>query len=675
MYFWTLNRGHRGQDRSRHRPGQGDMNKNTAIYIIMCAAASLLLGACASMGTPEGGPRDETPPRMVRATPAPGATDVDARHIAIDFDEYITLQDAFTNVVVSPTSEATPRVSAAGRRVNVQFTDSLLPNTTYTIDFADAIRDNNEGNALEGFTYTFSTGPTLDSLRISGMVLDSRTLEPQQGVLVGVHTSDADTAFSRVRLERVARTDDRGRFTLRGLAPGRYRLFSLQDLNGDMRWDNPEERIAFLDEWIVPTAQPAVVSDTIYNALTLAVDSVVERATTRFLPNDILLSSFSLGYRPQYLRKSMRPDSTRVELVWNAPQDSLPDIRLLSASERKLSDWSIPEVRLGNDSVALWVRDPQLLRSDTIRLQVRYMSNVKRGEFKLTTDTLTLVYKRPKVKPTSKGAKPQVSLAEIKGSEATHEYPQPYTVTFGAPLDTIYADRVRLLQKVDTTYVTLPARPGPLLVRADTLNPRQYRLDGPWEYGAEYRLQFDTLAVRDIYGHYNKPVNLDFKVRAADEYGTLGFTLSGLGGSPAFVELLNSSDVVQRTEPVVDGAVSFTYLLPGTYYARVVFDANGNGLYDTGDYDTRLQPEAVAYYPRKITLRKNWDQNLTWDASATPVDLQKPETVKKNRPKARKGSKQKTDQADEEDDDYFDPTANPFDPNQRRNRNRTPGSY
>lgn len=649
--------------------GKVIMERSKGIYILLLAAVCMLLGSCASMGTPEGGPRDETPPRMVRAMPAPGATDVDSHHLTIDFDEYITLQDAFTNVVVSPTSETTPRVTAAGRRVNVQFTDSLRPNTTYTIDFADAIRDNNEGNPLEGFSYTFSTGPVLDSLRISGMVLDSRTLEPQQGILVGVHTSEADTAFSRIRLERVARTDDRGRFTLRGLAPGRYRLFSLQDLNGDMRWDNPEERISFFSDWIVPSAEPATVSDTIYNVETLAVDSVVERPSTRFLPNDILLSSFSLGYRPQYLKKSSRPDSTRVELVWNAPQDSLPSIRLLGDLQRPLTDWAMPELRQGNDSVALWIKDPKLLRGDTLRLQVQYLSNVRRGEFKLTTDTLTLVYKRPKVKPSRKNVKPVTPLADIKGGDSQQEYPLPYTVTFSAPLDTIYADRVRLQQKLDSTYVTLTDRHGPLLVRADTLNPRLYKVEGPWDYGAEYRLQLDTLAVSDIYGHGNKPVNLDFKVRGSDEYGTISFNLSGLGSTPAFVELLGNSDAVKRTQTVRNGAVTFTYLLPETYYARVVFDVNGNGKYDTGDYDLRLQPEAVAYFPKKITLRKNWDQNLTWDVNATPVDRQKPEAVKKNRPKTKKGTKNDSETIEEEEEP-FDPTANPFDPNSRCNRNR-----
>ena len=178
----------------------------------------------------------------------------------------------------------------------------------------------------------------------------------------------------------------------------------------------------------------------------------------------------------------------------------------------------------------------------------------------------------------------------------------------------------------------------------------------------------DTLAIADIYGHYVKPQNLEFKVRQAGDYGTLSFNLSGLQDIPAFVELLNGSDVPIRTQTVTNGTVSFTYLLPGTYYARVIFD--GNGKYDTGDYDKRLQPEAVAYYPKKITLRKNWDQNLSWDVNATPVDLQKPNSVKKNRPKAKRHGNANEQSTQEEEDEYFDPNENPFDPNSRRNRNR-----
>ncbi len=638
------------------------------LCVLLCAVAILLAG-CASISTPQGGPRDETPPKMVKAFPAPGSTNVSDNQIAIDFDEFITLKDAFTNVVVSPTSDQQPRVSGVGRRVNVQFLDSLRPNTTYTIDFGDAIQDNNEGNALQGFSYTFSTGPEIDTLRISGMVLDSHTLEPQQGMIVGVHTSAADTAFSRMRLDRVARTDDRGRFVLRGLAPGKYRLFALKDLNGDMRWDNPEELLAFHDEWIIPTAQPTTVPDTIYyNVLTLQPDTVIEKPSAIYLPNDILLSSFSLGYRPQYLKSYQRPDSTRLVLVWNARQDSLPPIRLLDNPGRKLSDWAIPEIREGNDSVTLWLKDPAMLASDTIRLDVEYMRNITRDSIQFVNDSLLITFKRPKPKALKKGQEPVVPLLEVKGSGQSQEFPQPFEVTFGAPLRRLNPELVKMEQKIDTLWV--PSSRPMSLVPGDSLNPRIYHLKGPWDFGTQYRLTLDSLAAEDIFGHSNKRQEFEFKVRAADEYSALTFTLSGLGGSPAFVELLDGSDRIVRTEPVKGGSVTFRYLLPATYYARVVFDLNGNGLYDTGDYDKRIQPEAVAYYPKKITLRKNWDQNINWDVNAVAVDMQKPLAVKKNRPKTPRGSNNNEEQTEEEEDEIFDPSANPFDPNQRRNRNR-----
>lgn len=645
----------------------------SAIYGFAVGTLAAVLAACASIKAPEGGPRDETPPRLVRAQPAPGSINVDNTSIHLDFDEYITLKDAFTNVVVSPTSETQPRVSGVGRRVNIEFTDTLQPNTTYTIDFGDAIQDNNEGNALQGFTYTFSTGPVLDSLRISGMVLDSHTLEPQQGMLVGIHTSEADTAFSRIRLERVARTDDRGRFTLRGLAPGKYRLFALNDLNGDMRWDNPEERIAFYDEWIVPTAEPAIVSDTIFNNKTLEVDSVRQIASTNYLPNDILLSSFSLGYRPQYLKKNERPDSTRAVLVWNATQAALPAIRLLDEPNRPLADWALTEIREGNDSVTLWLRDPQLIHNDTLRLTVNYIRNISRNELEAVTDTLNLVWRRPKIKP-SKGSKVTVPMLDIKGGAQTQEYNLPFEVTFGTPIDTIFDDRLRLQQKVDTTWVTL-TRQTPLLHRADTLNPLIYNLDGPWEYDAQYRLVIDSTAIVDLYGHHNKPAEFGFRVRKADDYASLTFMLTGLGGAPAFVELLDGSDKVVDTQPVVGSGATFTFLKPATYYARVIYDLNGNGLYDTGDYDTRIQPEAVAYYPKKITLRKNWDQQITWNVNEVAVDMQKPTAIKKNRPKTPKNSRKNNKQTETEEDEPFDPSVNPFDPNSRRNRNNNSGTY
>lgn len=236
--------------------------KNSFFGVLLGASAMLLAGACANMGTPTGGARDEDPPRFLSATPAPGSVNVNREKMTLTFDELINVKDAFSKVVVSPTSKSTPRVSSQGRRVTIEF-DSLAPNTTYTVDFADAIEDNNEGNQLQGFTYSFSTGPELDSLRISGRVFSARNLEPQQSMIVGVHSNLADSAFSTTRLLRVAKTDDRGQFTIRGLAPGSYRVFALGDNDNDYTYSSPEEDMAFYDFVVEPTARETLAIDSV----------------------------------------------------------------------------------------------------------------------------------------------------------------------------------------------------------------------------------------------------------------------------------------------------------------------------------------------------------------------------------------------------------------------------
>lgn len=226
--------------------------KRDLIYLLWALVATGVLVSCASIGNPSGGPRDEDPPIFVKGNPAPGALNVKKQKVELEFDELVNVKDAFSKVVVSPVSKSVPRVSSQGRKVIVQFTDTLVPNTTYTIDFADAIEDNNENNKLQGFTYSFSTGDVLDTLQISGMVLSADALEPQQGMLVGVYSNLADSAFSTLPFERVTKTDDRGRFSVQGLAPGEYRIFALADVDNDYKRANPEEAMAFYDVTLSP---------------------------------------------------------------------------------------------------------------------------------------------------------------------------------------------------------------------------------------------------------------------------------------------------------------------------------------------------------------------------------------------------------------------------------------
>ena len=223
---------------------------------------AFIMVACASIGRPEGGPRDEMPPVFIKSNPTQGQTNVKSNKIEIFFDENLKVDDASNKVVISPVQKAMPSIIANGKKVSVELRDTLIPNTTYTIDFSDAIRDLNEGNPVDGFALDFSTGDSIDSLRISGMLFEARNLEPAQGMIVGVYSNLADSAISTLPLERISKTNQLGQFTIRGLKPGYYRIFALNDKNRDYHWDRSED-VAFYDVALSPSVEPIEVMDTL----------------------------------------------------------------------------------------------------------------------------------------------------------------------------------------------------------------------------------------------------------------------------------------------------------------------------------------------------------------------------------------------------------------------------
>lgn len=638
------------------------------IYMLLLVPL-LIASGCANMGTPSGGPRDEDPPRFLSATPPQGATGVDRNRITLTFDELVNVKDAFNKVVVSPTSKSMPRISSSGRRVTVEF-DSFLPATTYTIDFADAIEDNNEGNKLNNFAYSFSTGSVLDTLRISGRVLSARALEPQQGMLVGVHSNPADSAFTTERLLRVARTDDRGRFTIRGLAPGRYRVFALGDKDNDFRYSSPEEDIAFYDTEVVPYTERAGALDSIFDPLTGKLDTVISRQRTLFLPNDILLRSFNSELRQQYMTKYERIDSTRIFLRFNTRASELPHVSIIGMP--RYATPGILETNAGLDSIVWWL-PPELVRVDSLRLEVAYDRSDADLVVTPAVDTLGFYTARPKVKAPKKGKSgvapsrndsiEAVSFKFKPGNSGPQDVYLPLPLEVPVPLARFDTTAVRLSQLEDSTY--RPVSRPPRVAMPDSLQPRRFQVDYPWDYGAAYRLEIDSLAAADIYGKSSLPLSFDFKIKTADDYCSALFSLRGLEGFPAFVELLNGSDEAVRTVMVENGEAYFPYLTPGRYFARVVLDDDADGLYDTGNYQLGLAPELAYYYPKAINIKKKWDQQIDWDVFAVPVDQMKPDAVLKNKPASAtrgRASKKKKNEPDEEEEEIFDPTRNPFAP-------------
>lgn len=614
--------------------------------ITLIGALALIVAACASIGRPEGGPRDHTPPEFVRSNPSPGSVNVHRSKVEILFDENIKLEDIANKLVISPAQKQTPAVSSNGRRISVELRDSLQDSTTYTFDFSDAIRDLNEGNILNGFALDFSTGPTIDTLRISGMVFEARNLEPAQGMVVGVYSNLSDTSLTHLPLERVAKTNQYGQFTIRNLKPGKYHLFAIDDRNRDWHWDR-SENIAFSSVTVSPSVEPTEVTDTLLASD--GSDSIVVRTAYRYLPDDLLLTWFNENYKPQYLRDYERTDNRRATFKFGATSDSLPDITVINGPKagRKLADLSVIETREGLDSIVYWLRDTVLVNQDSLLVEARYLRTDTLERLSMETDTLKLFVKgagrkkknQEKKKEKSDTLPPPVKLLEFKAlSPGQQDLNLPASFEAAEPLEFIDSAGWRLEMAVDTLWE--PVKGARLM--QDSMMVRRYNLDVKWEPGARYRFTADSLAIRNIYGEWIKDFRHEFTVKLPEDYGNIIFGITDIDalGLPdsanVVVELLNRNDQPIQTKPVdASGEVVFTFVTPDTYYARAFIDRNHNGIWDTGNMADSIQPEDVYYYPKKINLRKNWDIDQEWSLTETPVDLQKPNEIKKNKPKNR----------------------------------------
>lgn len=649
------------------------MNNSKSLYYIFIIIAAAVMYSCANIGNPSGGPIDKTPPIFMRSNPTPNAVNVKDRKIEIFFDEIVTLKDPSTKIIVSPAQTEMPRMSALGRKVTVELVDSLLPNTTYTIDFSNSIQDNNEGNAIDNFAFAFSTGSVIDSMRVSGYVLDSRTLEPMQSVVVGLQSNLADSAFHKEKLQRVALTNDRGQFTIRNVSPGSYHIFALKDLDRDYKFGNPTEDIAFLDSIIVPSIGSREAADTVYNDLN-EIDTIMRATRPAYFPNDILLSMFNEDRKSQYLANNLRVDSTRISLTFAAASDTLPSLSIVGRNDVP-DQWYTLERSQTNDTLTYWIRPPHLVSADTLIVATTYLRTDTASNLSWGTDTLKFTFQRQKAKKKKKNEETD-SLEQIRFMElhplanGTQEVYAPLLLQTGTPIERYSREAFHLQRKLQNDTTFYPAEIKSIALRDSTLSRRDLMLKVDWEPGAAYTLAVDSLAMTDIYGLQTKPLKVDFNVRKMEEYGNIVFNIPAVRDS-AIVELLDGTDKVVLHTPVKSHRAELLNLLPGKYYARLFIDRNGNGKYDTGNYDMHLQPEETVYYPGAINLKKNWDVEQTWDIYATPIDKQKPEAIKKNKPERKKWEKVSTEktETDEDEENGFSDFSNPNDPNLRNSNN------
>ncbi len=662
------------------------------------AMVAIMLSACANIGTPEGGPRDYIPPRVMKTSPMNGTVNFNGNKVVITFDEIVQLKDQQSKVVVSPAQKSQPTIRNTGSKITIEFRDTLKPNTTYVIDFTNSIEDNNEGNVLDGYSYAFSTGSEIDSMQISGMVLRASDLEPMQHVLVGIHSNLSDSAFATTPFERICRTNDLGQFTMRNLKPGRYHVFALNDMDGNYLMARTED-MAFCDSVIVPSVTSYTSQDTVFT-FDRRVDTIVTATHSEYRPNNVLLCMFNENYKQQYLKTFKRLGDNRLYIGLGAPSKELPRLRILKPESHN-ADWCRLERSMAGDSLIYWLTDSSLIKSDSIAIEVSYMRTPQSGIDTLVaaTDTLQfalrrsasqlkqqeqlrkerekrdkeislLIEKRDKAAAAGKDVtEMELDLAALR-KEQEAEVPvlnmtlestdigvtDSIAFKFDVPIDTIYNKRIHLRQmQADSTWADVTLEP---VARANEYSEMRYVIPMRLTPGGEYKLTVDSTAFYSIYNITNKTLEQTLKVKNLEEYANLYFKVSNLGGKKAFVELLNSSDKpVMRSSVEADGESAFENVTPGTYYARLVIDANGNGIWDTGNYNRHLQPEEVYYFPKQLKLRRNWDVEQAWDIYALPLDKQKPESVRRNKPETRNNPLNKTDNKkktnEEEEEDEF----------------------
>lgn len=712
---------------------------------------SALFIACANIGSPDGGAYDETPPRVTHTSPKYGSVNTKSKKIIIQFNENVQLDGATEKVVISPPQIEMPDIEANGKRITITLNDSLQPNRTYTIDFSDAIKDSNEGNPMGQYAFTFSTGTDIDTMQVSGYVLEAENLEPIKGMLVGLYKVDTtsvegfpDSLICTAPLERIARTDSRGMFTVKGLARARYRVFALNDQDQTFTFSQRGEKMAFSDLEFTPTCSPDLRSDTVWHD-SIHYDSIVMSPYTHFYPDDIVLRAFTHIKTERLLSKAERPTLQQFMLKFSARSDTLPLLTGLNFDVTP-STFFIDSNK-ENDSINYWIRDSLIYNIDTLEIKLDFYATDSTGNLALTVDTLYLVPKLTKEKlakqrqaaqenwekeyrkqwkaqqkaekalaASRKGEKEQkeeddadekqdttdvaatdpvavtdtlaaadslaadtlvaqsvpaeidtsepaadTQVAEKEDSKSSSskkskkkskkkeeefidippmpeeflEYKAENTssldpnknviFTFPEPLDSAVISRMHFSLKVDTIQ-----QPAPYIMRRSPDSKMSYTLYAEWVPDSTYVLELDTAAFVSIYGKRSEAVKYTIKVKSLSTYSTLFVVLTNADPT-ATVQLLDASDKVVQTVKSDNGKADFYFVMPNTYYMRLFNDLNGNGEWDTGDYDAKLQPEPVFYYSNPVQLKADWEITQTWDVSSTPLYRQKPDKLTKQK--------------------------------------------
>ena len=538
------------------------------VFSLGLLLTAFLAQRCANAVAPTGGPKDTTPPVVVAAVPENQSTHFIGKKIEITFDEFITLENANQNVMISPPLKEKLDIKLKNKTVVVKFKEDLVPNTTYTINFGAAIKDLHEGNPFKDYVYSFSTGDHIDTLSITGKVVDAETMKPIENVYVGLYAADRDNLDSlpmTTAPNYISKTDKEGQFSLNGLADKSYRVFALKDANANLYFDLANEASAFHDMLVSP-------SDSTLKPITLRMFTEVDSAQVllekKLIEEGLLRFVFRHPAKDAVIMTpEMLPDTFNLVTTHSAAYDTV---------------W--------------WYFTPNV--KDSLWVQVKYDTVIN------DSSRYSLKFKDKKGR--NKKTEPLKVKNNLIGRGAlVHD--DTLTLTFSEPI-VRYAMRDSAVFKCDTLvfYDTLAFEP------ADEQGMK-YRLVNPVADDVSYHIEIPDSVFFGIRNCTNEAIKLDFHVVNDDEYGNIYITvMPPKGMKQVVVQLTNESGKVVKEQVITKNSeVMFDYLMPAKYKLRAILDADGNGKWSTGNYHHHTLPETIIDYIDVLDLKAGWDIDLS----------------------------------------------------------------
>lgn len=557
---------------------------------------------CAKIVSPTGGPKDSLAPVLVRSTPDINSVNFKGEKITLTFNEFIQIKDIQKKLAISPPMTKRPEIIQRGKSIEIKLKEPLKENTTYTIYFADAIVDNNEGNPMHNFVFAFSTGSTIDSLTVSGKIINSFTLAPEENVFVMLYDEHNDSLPIKALPQYLTRSNKQGIFNFSNLQYKDYKVFALVDNNSNYKFDQITEDIAFK-------------SDTLKREV-LKNPSAID--TSQLAKREIHLNLFKENNRIQALTGSSRAQRRKLALSFTKKPEG--DVRISLLNFNADSSWFINEYSKLQDTVIYWITNNQINAIDTLKIQVSCLKSDSLQRLQPELDTVKFVFKdkeEPKRRKSDKEKEP-IKKEYLKSScsirnEQIVTPTTSLTISFSEPPIGINYSNISILNLEDSTTLSN------IKFTKDSLNPRIYSYNYPWKTDISYKLTILPTAFKSIGGIVNDTIMLKFKGANLENYGVLNITLKNVKRG-AIIELLTEKKdkVIERLTAKQGEKVTFNYITPGKYSIRFIEDLNENGIWDTGWYLKGLQPERVFIYTEGKTkgvlnIRANWENEIQFD--------------------------------------------------------------